>query len=252
MKRIRLSSYLFCIVLVISLFAFSGCVEEAAHKSNETQVTINSDNAEAPNSVLPDHTTVDELMPTIAQREYEPGTLGSFVMANSQIQAEDDVLDNVTMSLPENMSREKVSNMQHDFVKNGMQVGGILLIDIPNDILEEAAKSYEGAKELADYLGKQIMPDAYPSKIAFSGGGDSENYDCYIYFSYYDPSNLSRRYVHYIYAGESYCYDVWIDGTWNPDTGALILSTLSSPDIKPELNSPDYHWDVVEGELVTW
>lgn len=252
MKKVHLSKYLYGILLVLCLAAFTGCDKETSYISENTQVTNDSDPVQATYEIVPDNTTAAEAIPTTAELEYEPGTLGSFVMANSQIQAEDDVLDNVTMSMPENMSREKVSNLQHDFVKDGMQVGGILLVDIPNDLLEAAVESYEDTEELADYLAKQVMSDAYPSKITFSGGGESNNYDFYIRLSYYNPDILSRRYIHHIYVGESYCYDVWIDATWHPDVGGLILSTLSSPDIKPELNSPEYHWDIVEGELVTW
>ena len=54
---------------------------------------------------------------------------------------------------------------------DGVQAGGILLVDLPGDLLDQAAESREGHTALADYLAKQVMPDVYPARAHLNGGG---------------------------------------------------------------------------------
>ena len=238
MKQLR--GLLWICLLLASLF--TGCGKQEAVSRTMTE-TPGSTTTRLPETPEPEQNG-DGLF------DYEPGTMGSYVMADPDVHGEPRVLEGVTMTLPEYLTRETVSDRQHDLIRDGMQVGGILLVDIPKEMLEEAARTYEGAQALADHLGKQVMPEAYPYTLAFAGGGRSESYNCYIYLIFYNPNILSRAYVHHLFMGESHCYDVWIDGTWNPDTGNMILSTLSSQDIKAEDNSPEYGWKFVEGELI--
>ncbi len=233
MKRI----YVFLFFAIFSLMLLVGCGNNSApvqiSKTGQQETSVPA--------------TIAMAAPNF---DSKPGTLGIHVAANNSIEAGAEVLDGVSMTIPAGYTRQTVSNLQHDFIKDGMQVGGILLVDIPSEMLEAAAKSYEGAEELAGYLANQVMPDADPNKITFSGGGKSRLYDCYIFLTYYDFST-NYAYTHYIYVGESYCYDVWFDDVWHPDGGDLINSTISSPDIKPELNDVDFGWSFIDGELVS-
>ena len=237
MKKLRIS--IFLIAVGITILAGCSTSSQSTQSTNISQLETDTSPAVA--------TDKEPITPVL---DSEPGSLGVHVIANGQIEAGAEVLSGVTATMPEGMTRQTVSNLQHDFIKDGMQVGGILLVDIPYEMLEAAAKSYEGTEELAGYLANQVMTDADPNKITFSGGGKSRLYDCYIFLTYYDFST-NYAYTHYIYVGESYCYDVWFDDVWHPDGGDLINSTISSPDIKPELNDVDFGWSFIDGELVS-
>lgn len=241
MKKYAYLGFL-CFIMAWTI-AFSGCAKDDKPLLPETSAPVFEESIQSstPTSETP------KISPTLTS---EPGTLGTHIIATTDIEAGEDVLDNVSATLPDGVTRQTVSNIQHDFIKNGKQVGGILLLDIPGDILEKAAKTYEGAEELADYIANQIMSDAYPAKISFEGGGKPDSFDGYIFLTFYDQ-NTTYTYPHYLYVGESYCYDLWFDDYYFSDSGATIINTLVCEDIKPELNEPEYGWEIVNGELIT-
>ena len=68
---------------------------------------------------------------------YKPGQMGVYVMADPDIEANSEALDSVHFDATDGeaeLTRYHVSNSQHDLVKNGMQVGGFILIGIFLDI----------------------------------------------------------------------------------------------------------------------
>lgn len=97
---------------------------------------------------------------TLSELPYMPGRMGVYVMADQNIEAGSEVLDNVNFDATDGvmeLTRYRVSNRQHDLIKNGMQVGGFILIDIPKEMLNDAAENFDGFKALADYVGKRFF-----------------------------------------------------------------------------------------------
>lgn len=183
---------------------------------------------------------------------YKPGRMGLYVMADPEIEADSEVLDSISFDATDgsvDLNRYHVSNRQHDLVKNGMQVGGFILIDIPKEMLTDAAESFDGFKALAEYVGQKVLPDVYPGKAIIGGGGHTTGGDnnSFVVISYQMGEGMSKaQQWHRIYVGEKYCYDFWYDQTWFYDEGA-IMKSLSAADIKPERNREAvFHWTVEE------
>lgn len=183
---------------------------------------------------------------------YKPGRMGVYVMADPEIEAGPEVLDSIRFDATDGaveLNRCHVSNRQHDLVKNGMQVGGFILIDIPKEMLTDATESFDGFKALAEYVGKQVLPDVYPGKAIIGGGGHTTGGDnnSFVAISYQMGEGMSKaQQWHRIYVGEKYCYDFWYDQTWFYDEGA-IMKSLSAEDIKSEWNREAvFHWTVEE------
>lgn len=183
---------------------------------------------------------------------YKPGRMGVYVMADPEIEAGPEVLDSIRFDATDGaveLNRCHVSNRQHDLVKNGMQVGGFILIDIPKEMLTDATESFDGFKALAEYVGKKVLPDVYPGKAIIGGGGHTTGGDnnSFVAISYQMGEGMSKaQQWHRIYVGEKYCYDFWYDQTWFYDEGA-IMKSLSAEDIKSEWNREAvFHWTVEE------
>lgn len=183
---------------------------------------------------------------------YKPGRMGVYVMADPEIEADPEVLDSISFDATDgsvDLNRYHVSNRQHDLVKNGMQVGGFILIDIPKEMLTDATESFDGFKALAEYVGKKVLPDVYPGKAIIGGGGHTTGGDnnSFVVISYQMGEGMSKaQQWHRIYVGEKYCYDFWYDQTWFYDEGT-IMKSLSAEDIKPEWNREAvFRWTVEE------
>lgn len=183
---------------------------------------------------------------------YKPGRMGIYVMADPEIEAGPEVLDSISFDATDgsvDLNRCHVSNRQHDLVKNGMQVGGFILIDIPKEMLTDATESFDGFKALAEYVGKKVLLDVYPGKAIIGGGGHTTGGDnnSFVVISYQMGEGMSKaQQWHQIYVGEKYCYDFWYDQTWFYDEGA-IMKSLSAEDIKPEWNREAvFRWTVEE------
>lgn len=232
---ILLLTLLLCFVLV-------GCSKKEKHLSTA------ADAAEA-----------ETTAPAAAEGEnlsalpYKPGRMGVYVMADPEIEAGPEVLDNIRFDATDGaveLNRCRVSDCQHDLVKNGMQVGGFILIDIPKEMLTDAAESFDGFKALAEYVGKQVLPDVYPGKAIIGGGGHTTGGDnnSFVVISYQMGEGMSKaQQWHRIYVGEKYCYDFWYDQTWFYDGGGAIMKSLSAEDITPEWNREAiFRWTVEE------
>lgn len=189
---------------------------------------------------------------TLSELPYRPGRMGVYVMADPNIEAGSEVLDNVSFDATDGvmeLTRCRVSNRQHDLIKNGMQVGGFILIDISKEMLTDAAENFDGFKALAEYVGKKVLPDVYPGKAIIGGGGHTTGGDnnSFVVISYQMGEGMSKaQQWHRIYVGEKFCYDFWYDQTWFYDEGA-IMKSLSAEDIKSEWNREAvFHWTVEE------
>lgn len=235
-------------VLLITLFICAilmGCEKKQSHLETATEaaekVTVNSE-------LMDSATSEEEAAPELS---YTPGQMGVYVMAAPDIEAGPEVLDSVHFDATDGqveLTRHRVSNRQHDLVKNGMQVGGFLLIDVPKEMLNEAAESFEGFKALAEHVGKQVLPDVYPGKAVIGGGGHTTGgtNNSFVSITYKMGDGVGKaQQWHRIYVGENYCYDFWYDQSWFYDGGGAIMKSLSAEDIKPERNREAvFNWTV--------
>lgn len=157
----------------------------------------------------------------------EPVT--NIVNAVSPIEADAEILNNISVSLPDNMTRETVSNIQHDFIQDGKQVGGIVIVDISSEVLDAP---YGNMLHISDLLNQQLMPNENPDKTMFMGAGGNE----YAYMEVYTGDN-QIRYFHYLFRGEAHNYDVWFAcDLIDADTISEIIASISADDITEELN----------------
>ena len=170
------------LLLAVCLTVQTGCgkSENPSRNAPETihQETAGESQTQIPNSQpLETEPNQDEA----AALDYGPNLwTGTYITADPNMEADPEVLDSVTMTLPEGITRHRVSNCQIDFVRNGTQVGGFLLVDLPEDMLQKAAETKEDFLTLGDHLGKQIMADVYPSELSVCGGGHLKNRDYYL------------------------------------------------------------------------
>ena len=244
----QISKYAYGLLLLAGICLFSGCgKEEAAFQSVPETTSLDStvqreETAATTQTSQGQDTAVQEESTAI---DYGPNPWsGTYIMADPNMEADPEVLDSITMTLPEDVTRHRVSNCQIDFVKNGTQVGGFLLVDIPEDMLEKASQTKEDFEVLSDHVAKQVMPDIYPAEASLWGGGHTKGRNHYltIFVKTAEKNGAWTQYRHYIYVGEEYCYDFWIDEGWWGDSGFGIMESLSCADIKPELNEVEFAW----------
>lgn len=151
------------------------------------------------------------------------------VNVTTPLEVDAEALNNVSVTLPEGMSREPVSEIQHDFIQGERQVGGIVIVDISNEMLD---MPYASLIQISDLLGQQLMPSEDPNNIMFLGAGGND----YAYMEVYTGGD-QIRFFHYLFRGKTNNYDVWFDyELMDEETIAEIISTVSADDITSELN----------------
>lgn len=156
------------------------------------------------------------------------------VHATMPIEVGAESLSNISVSLPEGMVRETISDIQHDFIQDEKQVGGIVIVDISEEMLDSP---YENLLRISDLLGQQLMPDTAPEEIVFIGAGGND----YAYMEVYTGNGEDIRYYHYLFRGQDNTYDVWFDNTFvDSETRNDILAAVSSQDITVELNKSPF------------
>lgn len=151
------------------------------------------------------------------------------VNATLPIEVDSEALSNVSVDLPEEITRETISDIQHDFIKDGKQVGGIVIVDISDEMLESPR---ENTINLVALLGEQLMPAIAPEDIKFQYAGGNN----YAFMEIATGKN-GTQFIHYIFRGTDYCYDVWFDAKEvKKRTIDEILESVHSEDITRELN----------------
>ena len=159
----------------------------------------------------------------------EPVT--NIVNAVTPIEADSEILNNISVSLPDNMTRETVSNIQHDFIQDGKQIGGIVLVDISSDLLNSPR---EGLFEIVELLRNQLMPDVPAEEAQIISWGGNQNAYMELVTG---PDEMA--YFHFLFRGVNNVYDVWFD--WelmaqNSDMIYEIVNSVTGKDILPENN----------------
>lgn len=153
------------------------------------------------------------------------------INVTTPLEVDEAVLNDVSIALSEGMTRKVVSNIQHDLILNEQQVGGIVLVDIPKELLDSPR---EGLFDITERVRQQVMPDVPAKEADIIAWGGSPN--AYMELAM-GPEEIT--YFHYIFRGTEYTYDVWFD--WNlleqdSDTIYEIVKSVSGEDILPENN----------------
>lgn len=161
---------------------------------------------------------------------WEKEEISRFV-ATASVDSAPEVLDNVIIDLPESILRETISNIQHDFLHDGKQVGGIVIVDIPNDLLDSPR---ERLLEIVELLRNQLMPDVPAEKAQIISWGGNQNAYMELVTG---PDEMA--YFHFLFRGANNVYDVWFD--WelldqNSDMIYEIVNSVTGEDILPENN----------------
>ena len=220
-------------LFILCLLAFTGCGRETASAPPVSEIP-------QPATTMPPQTVSVPESATAPAFSYEPGSLGSYVTADPGIEAGPEVLGGIPLQYPEGVTLVKVSDWQYDVVRKEHQAGGLLLVDLPQDLLEQAKETTADFLVLGEALRSQVMPDADPNSLHISGGGHTEDYKKWGYLGV----NYEGRISHHIYRGEAYCYDLWIDWGWDWDPELMLQSMSSCSDIKPELNNIPFAWNM--------
>ena len=161
-------------------------------------------------------------------------TTGAVVHATVSVDVSPEALSNVSVSLPEGMTRETISDIQHDFIQNEKQVGGIVIVDISNELLDSPRG--DNLLKITGILGEQLMSQENPNEIEFICVGGNK----FAYIEIFTGSGEQIHYCHYLFRGETYNYDVWFNyGLVDEETIAEIIATVSADDITTELNNSD-------------
>ena len=100
--------YISLFLIVVSITILAGC-STSSHSTQPTNIS------QLETDISPATTTDKESITPVL--DSEPGSLGVHVIANGQIKAGAEVLSDVTATMPEGITRQTVSNLQHDFIK---------------------------------------------------------------------------------------------------------------------------------------
>lgn len=161
------------------------------------------------------------------------GKPAAHLIASVPLEVDAQVLGSVSVTLPDGMTRETVSGVQHDFIRNGKQTGGIVVVDIPAEMLDAP---YDNLLRISDSLAQQVLSGADPKYTEFVGAGGNG----YAYMEL-DHGGDDYRYAHYLFRGNAQCYDVWFDlEEIEMDAANEIIATVSSDDIVAELNESPF------------
>ena len=151
--------------------------------------------------------------------------------ATASISVEPETIENIHLTLPEGMYREHISDIHYDFLLNDQQVGVIVLVYMPEELLDSPMK---GLFEITELLRQQLMPDVPAEEVDIISWGGSQN--AYMELAV-GPEEID--YFHYLFRGTNNTYDVWFN--WkllnqDSDTIYKIVNSVTGEDILPQNN----------------
>lgn len=145
-------------------------------------------------------------------------------------QVSNDLLENVTLRLPENITREFDSNSRAYFRADGEIIGGIEILDIAG---QRNTLPYEDEyTQLAITVTNLVHNGEYDRSV----DQNSAVADLKVEFKFQD----GRTFYHYFFFGETVVYDIWVDhDVLDSQDMISILKTLYSEDIvNPQDSAP--------------
>lgn len=138
------------------------------------------------------------------------------------------LLDGLQLTLPQAISRQRISDTQEDFLKNGTRVGGILLVDIDPDIYDDILNVHYRLDEPVFAAMKTI---GFEESEWYFGGSSS-----YGLHQVSFGTDTTQTIV-YTVRGYSTTYLLWFDQKQiASDTETTIMESLHSEDITESLN----------------
>lgn len=140
------------------------------------------------------------------------------------------LLENVTLSLPENITVEIVSETREYFKAGGDVIGGIEILDVAGQ--RDVQPDENEYADFAISVTKQVQDGEYDHSVNLSSGVA----DVVVDIKFLD----SRTFEHYFFFGEKVVYDVWADSDVMDGQDMIsILKTLHSDDIvNPQDTAP--------------
>lgn len=194
-------SVLLCCVLLLC-----GC-----QKSGESDLAWEADAVEAVTTGVTDTVTIRTTVPTEEDTAWMKG-----------------LLDGLQITMPEGIERQRVSDGQDRFSRDGKLAGGVCLLNIDQAIFDDAL-NYGSFLETEV---KAAMTELGLQEPEWISGGSS-NYGIYEF----NMGNVGAEYMAYVIRGRSACYLVWFDrNVITADLEKAMMESLSSEDISQELN----------------
>ena len=137
-------------------------------------------------------------------------------------------LDNIALTLPQGMERQRTGQDVDTLLKNGQTAGGLCLL--PNlDFIFEDVLSFPG--NLHPVVQEAMKALQFP-EMEWNSGASTE-YGLYRY----EMGNAQCEYTAYVLRGNEACYLVWFDCKQIPqEEETAIMASLQSDDITPERN----------------
>lgn len=150
--------------------------------------------------------------------------------ATADMMVSGSLLENVTLNLPENISRESVSNTRAYFSADGEVTGGIEILNVAGQ--RDSAQSESEYADLAIAVTKLVRDGEYDCSVDTS----SSIADVVADIKFRD----GQTFAHYFFFGENVVYDVWTDyDVLDGQDMISILKTLHSDDIvNPQDSAP--------------
>lgn len=138
------------------------------------------------------------------------------------------LLENFQMVLPDELTREHVSDTQDAFTKGGKHIGGVVLLNINAEYFDE----YYKYTETIDRMLMDVMKTIDSSSLEWISSSSS------LYaLSELHIGSAGKDYVHYLIRGYSSCYDVWFDRKQlDYSAEESIMQSIQSSDISADLN----------------
>lgn len=140
--------------------------------------------------------------------------------------SQDELLEDIRITLPDQITRKSESSTRDYFYVNGEVVGGIALVDMGNS--HDSVEQLDRCAELAINVTQEVYPSQY-DQIAESGSDG-------VQFSVSVSSQDGREFYHYFFVGRQSDYDVWMNSQiLNLHEMLPVLKTLESTDLmKPQ------------------
>lgn len=138
------------------------------------------------------------------------------------------LLDGLTMELPASITRQTVSETRDEFLRDGQVIGGIVEIDLTQDLLT--------------YLQTNIIEGLSPADYDYNMSGSADGCAAVI-----ETGTRDRFFTHYIYQGYTAFYDVWFEDPLS-NTGQVqqIIASVRSADIPEYSPSSGSNAEAVE------
>lgn len=179
-------------------------------------------------------TSVETEVPTAKSTTIESTTAESTATESTTaapVEISGELLKNVSLSLPDEVTREDVSNTRAVFRHDGNIIGGIEILNIAGQ--RDTLPFSDDYRDLAEGVTKLVRDDHYDYTLDKA----TPLADLEVYIIFWGDHQC---FAHYFFFGETVVYDIWADNeVLNGQDMISILKTLHSEDIiNPQDTAP--------------